>query len=47
MGGSETSDIRRELNGQADVIVYTGTNQFLNALGATWIRLMSWISYAY
>jgi multidrug resistance efflux pump len=46
-GGSETSDIRRELNGQADVIVYTGNNQFLNALGAGWIRLMSWISYAY
>jgi multidrug resistance efflux pump len=35
------------LNSQADVIVYTGEHAFWNALGRTWIRLMSWLSYAY
>lgn len=45
--GSEAHDVRRMLNGQADVIVYTGKNGFLNALGVAWIRLMSVISYAY
>ncbi len=45
--GTNTTDIRRMLNGQADVIVYTGDNGFLNALGKAWIRLMSWLSYAY
>jgi hypothetical protein len=32
------------LNGQANVTVYTGDNGFLNALGAAWIRLVSWLS---
>ena len=45
--GSEAHDIRRMVNGQADVIVYTGGNGLLNALGAAWMRLMSVISYAY
>ncbi len=45
--GSEATDIRRILNGQADVIVYTGDNWLMNGLGAAWIRLMSWLSYAY
>jgi hypothetical protein len=45
--GSEHADIRRNLNGQANVIVYTGDNGFLNTLGAVWIRLLSWLSYAY
>ena len=45
--GSDAYDVRRMMNGQADVIVYTGENGFLNALGATWMRLMSVISYAY
>jgi multidrug resistance efflux pump len=45
--GSEGADIRRALNGQADVIVYTGDNGLMNRLGAAWIRLMSWLSYAY
>jgi len=34
-------------DGQANVIVYTGDNGFLNTLGAVWIRLISWLSYAY
>jgi multidrug resistance efflux pump len=45
--GSETADVRRMLNGQADVIVYTSDNAIMNALGAAWMRLMSVISYAY
>ncbi len=34
-------------NAQADVIVYTGDNWLMNNLGKVWIRLMSWLSYAY
>ncbi len=45
--GSENADIRRNLNGQANVIVYTGDHGFLNLLGAAWIRLISWLSHAY
>lgn len=45
--GSEAHDVRRMVNGQADVIVYTGENGFLNALGAAFMRLMSVLSYAY
>ncbi len=45
--GSEAHDVRRMMNGQADVIVYTGESGFLNGLGAAWMRLMSVISYAY
>jgi multidrug resistance efflux pump len=43
----DRADIRRNFNGQADVVVYTGGNSVLNALAAVWIRLMSWLSYAY
>jgi len=45
--GSENVDIRRNLNGQANVMVYTGDHGFLNAFGAAWIRLIGWLSYAY
>ena len=45
--GSEHADVRRNLNGQADVIIYTNNNWLLNGLGAAWIRFMSWLSYAY
>jgi len=38
---------RGALNSQADVIVYTGDHPFWNTLGKFWIRLMSWLSYAY
>ena len=34
-------------NSQVDVIVYTGDHPFWNALGRFWIRLMSWLSYAW
>jgi len=43
----DRADIHRNFNGQADVVVYTGGNGVLNALAAVWIRLMSWLSYAY
>ena len=38
---------RRRVGGQADVVIYTGDNTILNALGWLWIRLMSILSYAY
>ncbi|MEO1016932.1 MAG: HlyD family secretion protein [Pseudomonadota bacterium] len=38
---------RTQLNGQADVMVYTGGNGFLNMLGRFWVRLHAWMSYAY
>jgi multidrug resistance efflux pump len=35
------------IGGQADVLVYTGDNPVLNALGALYIHAMSWLSYLY
>jgi multidrug resistance efflux pump len=35
------------VGGQADVIVYTGDNFILNTLSRGYIRLMSWLSFAY
>lgn len=35
------------LNSQANVIVYTSDNYFWNKLAKFWIRLVSWLSYAY
>jgi len=46
-GGSENLDIRRMVNGQADVVVYTGESWLMNGLAALWVRLMSFLSYAY
>ncbi len=37
----------RRLGGQADVIVYTGSNWIVNPLGWLWIRMLSWLSYVY
>ena len=45
--GDPGDDVKFQVNGQADVIVYTGGNRFMNALGGAYIRLMSWLSYAY
>ena len=45
--GSETTDIHRFFNGQGDVIIYTSKNGLMNTLGAFWIRLNAWLSYAY
>jgi len=38
---------RARVGGQADVIVYTGDNFILNTLSRGYIRLMSWLSFAY
>jgi multidrug resistance efflux pump len=35
------------VGGQADVLVYTGDNPVLNALGCVYIRVLSWLSYLY
>ncbi len=45
--GNPEDDLRLFLNGQADVIVYTGDNGFMNAIGAVYIRAVAWLSYAY
>lgn len=37
----------RRVGSQADVIVYTGDNIVLNAIGWLWIRIASFFSYAY
>ena len=47
----DAEDIERlptvPIGGQADVLVYTGDNPVLNAFGALYIRVMSWLSYLY
>ncbi|HEX6829322.1 MAG TPA: HlyD family secretion protein [Burkholderiales bacterium] len=35
------------IGGQAEVLVYTGDNPFMNFMGALYIRVMSWLSYMY
>jgi len=35
------------VGGQAEVLIYTGEHGLMNALGAAFIRLMSWLSYVY
>jgi multidrug resistance efflux pump len=45
--GDEYDDVRYQVNGQADVIVYTSDNVVINVIGRGWIRLMSLLSYAY
>lgn len=45
--GDEYDDVRYQVNGQADVIVYTSDNAVINVIGRGWIRLMSVLSYAY
>jgi len=37
----------RRVGGQADVLVYTGSNRIINSLGRWWIRALSWFSYIY
>lgn len=45
--GDSEDDVSFQVNGQADVTVYTGENELLNRLGRWHIRFMSWLSYAY
>ncbi len=43
--GSAEDDIILQVNGQSDVIIYTGGNVVLNALGAAYIHAVAWLSY--
>ena len=45
--GDPEDDLLLLLNGQADVIVYTGDNIIMNAIGAAYIRIVALLSYAY
>ena len=45
--GDPGDDVIFQVNGQADVIVYATENSILNALGRAYVRLLSWLSYAY
>lgn len=45
--GDQEDDLRFQLNGQADVIMYLGDSAFLNLIGRTYIKLVSIFSYAY
>ena len=45
--GDATDDLRLQVNGQADVILYLTDNAFLTALGRAYIRAASIFSYAY
>ncbi|SFL03293.1 HlyD family secretion protein [Shimia haliotis] len=45
--GDETDDVRFNVNGQADVIVYTRDRGFLNAIGRVYIKIVALFSYAY
>lgn len=45
--GNLADDIEFVVNGQADIIVYTGENWLMNRLGELYIRLVSVFSYAY
>lgn len=45
--GSLEDDLRFQLNGQADVIMYLSDSSLLNAIGRAYIRAVSILSYAY
>jgi len=45
--GDEVLRGQLRVGGQASVIAYTEGHQFLALLGKAYIRLMSWLSYAY
>ena len=45
--GDQDDDVIFLLNGQADVIVFTSEKSLLNTIGSAYIRVVSWLSYAY
>lgn len=45
--GNAEDDLRFQLNGQADIIMYLSENPVLNFIGRTYIRAVSYLSYAY
>ncbi|RJG51488.1 HlyD family secretion protein [Motilimonas pumila] len=42
-----SDDVKLFVNGQADVIIYTGDSNVLNILGAAYIRALAYFSYLY
>lgn len=45
--GSRQDDLKFQLNGQADIIMYLSDSTLLNFVGRAYIRLVSVLSYAY
>ncbi|NDR55888.1 HlyD family secretion protein [Pseudoruegeria sp. M32A2M] len=45
--GSLEDDLRFQLNGQADVILYTTESKLMNFVGRMYIRAVAFLSYAY
>ena len=45
--GNQADDVRMQLNGQADIIMYLSDNVVLNVIGRAYIRLVSIFTYAY
>ena len=45
--GNFVDDLRFQLNGQADIIMYLSENKLLNFVGRTYIRVVSVLTYAY
>lgn len=45
--GNQENDVRFQLNGQADVILYSTENTFMNFIGRLYIRVVAFLSYAY
>ena len=45
--GNAEDDLRIQLNGQADVILYLSDNSLLNFVGRMYIRAVSFLSYAH
>jgi len=45
--GSTEDDLRFQLNGQADIIMYLSDSTLLNMVGRAYIRVVSILSYAY
>lgn len=45
--GSTEDDLKFQLNGQADIIMYLSDNKLLNLVGRVYIRIVSVFSYAY
>ena len=45
--GDAEDDLKLQLNGQADVILYLSENTLLNFIGRAYIRAVSYLTYAY
>ena len=45
--GDDTDDVRLQVNGQADVVIYATDSKIMNAIARAYIRAVSWLTYAY